>query len=383
MVADSNSGAASRSNSAHSRKKEDLDFNELLAKCNSIEELREKIAQHDKADTDSRDKSLQMQNHEKASAVAKALRQREEATNAIKAKDIEIAELIKDYETHVETVRQEYRSLRDCLEDPQNEMLAKLRKQSLKADLQEQLESARTELDKAHRDQVTFYNLLAQQRAPMEVETGTGNGQMKTARSTPTSTPDTSGEEAVKLLRESRRQRDKRDNDGPVIEDFSEEDKDDKDGKDGKQTQREKENIAQDKADRDKAKAAARQAKGVTNSSSVRRQHLKNAGTGSSSHSHKERSDPSEDPDHGKAPNEQQAEVEVRMDTDEKQYVMRAAHNPKQLEDANYVVTLEHILVKYGLSLNAMTQVLQAQDMSFFEKILEKNPEPPSGGATS
>lgn len=169
-----------------------------------------------------------------------------------------------------------------------------------------------------------------------------------------------------------------RDNDGGLFEELSEEDKDNKDGK----TQREKEKIAQDKAERDRAKAAAKQAKGANNTGSVRRQHLKNAGTGgSSSHSHKERSAPSEDPDHGKLT--EPAEVEVRMDTDEKQYVMRAAQNPKQLEDANYVVTLEHILVKYGLSLKAMTQALQTQDMSFFDKILEKTPEPPSGGGAT
>ena len=88
----------------------------------------------------------EIQNNEMASAVAKALKRREELQNVIVASDNEIHELIKDYDEHVETVEEEYRTLRDCLEHEQQRMLSELRAQ--KTELLRALQEAKTDLQK-------------------------------------------------------------------------------------------------------------------------------------------------------------------------------------------------------------------------------------------
>ena len=69
----------------------------------------------------------------------------------IAEKDTEIEQLITDHDEHVQAVREEYRSLRDCLDHEQDRMLGELRQR--KSELQDSLKQAKTELDKAHAEQ--------------------------------------------------------------------------------------------------------------------------------------------------------------------------------------------------------------------------------------
>lgn len=114
------SGQTSRSTSATRRKDKDseLDLQELLDTCDTIEELKAKLQAGNSASAKAgdKDKSLCNQNHERASAAAKALKKREELQIAIAAKDTQIEQLIEDFDEHMQAVREEYRNMRDCLD---------------------------------------------------------------------------------------------------------------------------------------------------------------------------------------------------------------------------------------------------------------------------
>lgn len=145
---------ASRGSSVASRKKEpqtqqqqittEVDFGALMNTCSSLDELKAKmLSMQGKlvAGDSGKEKSVPEQNHEVAAAVAQALRKTEELKGELNNKKQEILQLEKDFEAHVQMVREEYRSLRDSLDAEQDRMLASLRQQ--KAEIKDRLEQAK------------------------------------------------------------------------------------------------------------------------------------------------------------------------------------------------------------------------------------------------
>lgn len=211
-------------------------------------------------------------------------------------------------------------------------------------------DEAKIELDKAHAEQVRFYNraFQAANQRPMEVE--------PPASATPTRSAEASDSE------EERAKKDRQDNDGPYIEEVPSEGEKDK-GEDGK-TEKEKEKAAKAKVDKQQKQAA----RGTRSASQASIRNIVIKGSGDSS-SHKAGKSSSSGTDG------QQLVVKekVRMDTDEKQYIMRCARQSELLADSNYYQTLEHILNKYGIKVQALTEAIQSQNTKFFDDIEEKS----------
>lgn len=135
--------------------------------------------------------------------------------------------------------------------------------------------------------------------------------------------------------------------------------------KDDNKTEKEREKLAKERADKERAKQArGRLAAAASQSLQAKKTINKHGGGTSASSESKLRSTPSE-------------ENEIRMDTDEKQYILKAVKNQALLSDNSYMTTLQHTLSKYGIELQALTKAIQGQDTAFFDAILEKNPEAP------
>lgn len=306
-----------------------------------------------------KEKSVPEQNHEIAAAVAQALRKSEELKGELSNKEQEIVQLEKDFTAHVQLVREEYHALRNSLDAEQDKMLASLRQQ--KAEIKEKLEQAKIELDTAHKNQREFYIRTFQQEPEnMDVD--------NRRHDSPTHSGESSDEE-------NRKKRDNNDGNFVEVEDTPVEvggAKKDKDGEDSgsdkheNKTEKEREKLAKEKADKERAKQARnRLAAAASQSLQAKKTISKHSGGTSASSESKVRSTQSED-------------TEIRMDTDEKQYILKAVKNQALLSDNSYMATLQHTLGKYGIELQALTKAIQCGDSAFFDAILEKNPEAPT-----
>lgn len=170
---------ASRSSSAapSSRKaRQDPKVAELLNSYATVEELKAKLELLQTEDTSAAavsDKSICNINHERASAsaVAQAFKKREEIEKTIEDKQVEIVKFDEDFKEHVEMVREECRVMRDALDAEQERMMQELRDQ--KSELRVQFKAANEVLQKAHEEQIVFYNKSlpkAEPAQPMKVD---------------------------------------------------------------------------------------------------------------------------------------------------------------------------------------------------------------------